>query len=89
MNRVKLVQARTRLLLQLRFFRTKIFEQLERDDGPAGILVAEALVGTLHTFTAKDRTYTALAEAFLKDVRQELAERLAARPAAAPEVPDD
>lgn len=82
LNRFKLVQARTRLLLQLRYFRTQIFEQLKADDGPAGIAVAEALVGVLRTFTKEDRTYTALAEAFLEDVRKEFAEVVAARAAA-------
>ncbi len=83
LNRFKLVQARTRLLLQLRYFRTQIFEQLRRDDGPAGIAVAEALVAALRSFTDENRTYTAMAEAFLEDVRKEFAEFLAARAAAA------
>jgi uncharacterized protein (TIGR02646 family) len=83
LNRFKLVQARTRLLLQLRYFRARIFQQLEEDDGPAGIAAAEVIVAVLRTFTNEDRTYSALAEAFLEDVRNELAEVMAARAAAA------
>jgi hypothetical protein len=42
-----------------------------------------ALVAALRSFTDKNRTYTAMAEAFLEDVRKEFAEFLAARVAAA------
>lgn len=83
LNRFKLVQARTRLLLQLRYVRTQIFEVLKTNDGPAGIIAAEALVTVLRSFTGEDRPYTALAEAFVEDVRREFAEVVAARAAAA------
>lgn len=82
LNRFKLVQARTRLLLQLRYFRTQIFEVLKTNDGPAGIIAAEALVAALRSFAKEDRPYTALAEAFIEEVRREFSEVVAARAAA-------
>lgn len=72
LNRSKLVKARTGLLRQLRLFREKIFEQLERDSSDVGAAQATVLVNLLRSFTEPGKPYSAMATAYVEELTEEL-----------------
>jgi len=83
LNRAKLVKERTGLLQQLRLFRTTLLSLLQRDSSPAGVAAADAIVQLMNSFTLPDRPYSAMAEAYVAEVRAELTRWLEKRRAEA------
>jgi len=83
LNRLKLVQARTLVLNELRFHRTKILEDLREDLAAGGDprLIARALqkVQQMRRFEAVDHRFTAMAKEFVDAFAAELQDYLASR----------
>ncbi|WP_288338654.1 hypothetical protein [uncultured Sphingomonas sp.] len=87
LNRVELVQARTAILTLLRSYRTRILDDLEQgatehhDPIRLGIHIDYALkrVDDMRRFAAPDQPFSAMAQAFVDDVAEELRRWLAVK----------